>query len=202
MNRSIVIDREYGSGGREIARRISEILDIPWFDGAGLVAAAREMGFDESLVEDYDEEGVGSAIADLTGRSPRYNTEGHAIDRAYMAYEERRKLILKLSRGGPCVFLGRCADEVLRRKAPFLNVFVYATDLRQRKERVMRLDGVEEERLEAYLQKKDAQRRRYYKSFTGREWGARENYDLLLNTSGLSYDQAAEGIVALWKNME
>ena len=202
MKCSIVIDREYGSGGREIARLLSEQLGIPWYDGPLLVDAAREIGFDELLVADYDEEGVGSAISDLARRTPRYDTAGHVIDRAYLAYEERRKLFVKLGRGGPCVFLGRCADIALRdREIPVISVFVYASDLRDRVERSMTVDGIEEERVDAYIQKKDAQRRRYYKSFTGREWGARENYDLCLNTSGLGYQIAAESIAVVWDRL-
>lgn len=199
MNASIVIDREYGSGGREVARLLAEKLQIPMYDGPRLVDAAAEFGYDESLVADYDEAGVGGSLSERL--APRYSPDGRIIDRPYLAYEERRKLFLKLSRTGPCVFLGRCADEALRGKESFFSVFIYASKMQEREERARSVDEIEDGRIAAYIQKKDNQRRHYYHAFTGREWGAKENYDICLNTSALGYERAAECLAELWKSL-
>jgi len=197
MKRCIVIDREYGSGGREIAKILSEKTGMPYYDGQRLLAAARRYGMDTAPLAEHDEKGVGSLLFDMTRYMSRYN-HTDAADNPYKVYQARGKLIRQLAGEQSCIFLGRCADEVLSGETEILSVFVYSTDPDEKTARAMKVDGIPAERVASHIVKMDDRRRRYYKVFAGKEWGGKENYDLCLNTSKLGYEKAAEAILSVW----
>lgn len=193
---SIAIDREYGSGGREVARILSKKLGIDYYDGNLLAVAGRERGINLGTMQLYDEKGVGSILHDfaLLGNAAYGGTINET---PFMAYTAMSQLIKALAAQNPCIFLGRCAGHILKEEAhaPVLHVFIYASDMNERIERVRKVDGVESSRIEAFIRRKDNQRRNYNKFFTQEAWGERQNYDLLLNTSTLGYDGAARLIL-------
>ena len=195
---SIVIDREYGSGGREVARLLSERLGIEFYDGNLLVLAGKEYGIDLETLKDYDEKGVGSGLWDLSiGRSSAY---GSLVNEApYEVFSAQSRLVQQLVAKSPCIFLGRCAAQILTTEArvPFIHAFIYASRMEDRVERARTVDGVEASRIEAYIKRKDAQRKNYNRFFTDKTWGDPKNYDLMLNTSALGYDGAAAAILGI-----
>ena len=194
---SIAIDREYGSGGREVARILSEKLGIEFYDGNLLTIAARERGLNIGTMQLYDEKGVGSILHDfaLLGNAAYGGTINDTPFTAFMAMSQ---LIQELAARNPCIFLGRCAGHILKNVAhlPYIHAFIYASNMNERIERVRKVDGVDDNRIEAFIRKKDNQRRNYNKFFTQETWGDRQNYDLMLNTSTLGYEGAAKLILA------
>jgi cytidylate kinase len=204
MNKkSIVIDREYGSGGREVARILSERLGMEFYDGNLLVLAGKEYGIDLGTLQTYDEKGVGSLLHDLSlvRNSGFGNTVyGTTVNEApFQVYSAQSRLVQQLVAKGPAIFLGRCTGQILKTEArvPFVHAFVYASNMQDRINRVREVDGVEASRIEAYIKRRDNQRKNYNKFFTDKTWGDRENYDLMLNTSTLGYEGAANAIIAV-----
>ena len=204
MNKkSIVIDREYGSGGREVARILSEKLGMEFYDGNLLVLAGKEYGIDLGTLQTYDEKGVGSLLHDLSlvRNSGFGNTVyGTTVNEApFQVYSAQSRLVQQLVAKGPAIFLGRCTGQILKTEArvPFVHAFVYASNMQDRINRVREVDGVEASRIEAYIKRRDNQRKNYNKFFTDKTWGDRENYDLMLNTSTLGYEGAANAIIAV-----
>lgn len=198
MKKHIVIDREYGSGGREVARILSERLDMPFYDGNLLVMAGREYGIDLTTLQDYDEKGVGGGLLDLgLGRSPDYGSKVN--EEPYQVYSALSRLVQQLAAKRPCIFLGRCAAHILatEARAPFVHAFIYASRMEDRIERARTVDGVEAGRIEAYIKRRDRQRSSYNKFFTGKTWGDPKNYHLMLNTSALGYEVTAQAIIAV-----
>ena len=200
---SIVIDREYGSGGREVARILSEKLGMEFYDGNLLVLAGKEYGIDLGTLQTYDEKGVGSLLHDLSlvRNSGFGNTVyGTTVNEApFQVYSAQSRLVQQLVAKGPAIFLGRCTGQILRTEArvPFVHAFVYASNMQDRINRVREVDGVEASRIEAYIKRRDNQRKNYNKFFTDKTWGDRENYDLMLNTSTLGYEGGANAIIAV-----
>ena len=200
---SIVIDREYGSGGREVARILSEKLGMEFYDGNLLVLAGKEYGIDLGTLQTYDEKGVGSLLHDLSlvRNSGFGNTVyGTTVNEApFQVYSAQSRLVQQLVAKGPAIFLGRCTGQILKTEArvPFVHAFVYASNMQDRINRVREVDGVEASRIEAYIKRRDNQRKNYNKFFTDKTWGDRENYDLMLNTSTLGYEGAANAIIAV-----
>ena len=203
MNKkSIVIDREYGSGGREVARILSEKLGMEFYDGNLLVLAGKEYGIDLGTLQTYDEKGVGSLLHDLSlVRTSAYGgtVYSSAVNEApFQVYSAQSRLVQQLVAKGPAIFLGRCTGQILKTEArvPFVHASVYASNMQDRIDRAREVDGVEASRIEAYIKRRDNQRKNYNKFFTDKVWGDRNNYDLMLNTSALGYEGAANAIIA------
>ena len=203
MNKkSIVIDREYGSGGREVARILSEKLGMEFYDGNLLVLAGKEYGIDLGTLQTYDEKGVGSLLHDLSlVHTSAYGgtVYSSAVNEApFQVYSAQSRLVQQLVAKGPAIFLGRCTGQILKTEArvPFVHAFVYASNMQDRIDRAREVDGVEASRIEAYIKRRDNQRKNYNKFFTDKVWGDRNNYDLMLNTSALGYEGAADAIIA------
>ncbi len=204
MNKkSIVIDREYGSGGREVARILSEKLGMEFYDGNLLVLAGKEYGIDLGTLQTYDEKGVGSLLHDLSlvrNSGIGSTVYGTTVNEApFQVYSAQSRLVQQLVAKGPAIFLGRCTGQILRTEArvPFVHAFIYASNMQDRIDRARNVDGVEASRIEAYIRRRDNQRKNYNKFFTDKTWGDRDNYDLMLNTSALGYEGAANAIIAV-----
>ena len=203
MNKkSIVIDREYGSGGREVARILSEKLGMEFYDGNLLVLAGKEYGIDLGTLQTYDEKGVGSLLHDLSlvrNSGLGSTVYGSTVNEApFQVYSAQSRLVQQLVAKGPAIFLGRCTGQILKTEArvPFVHAFIYASNMQDRIDRARKVDGVEASRIEAYIKRRDNQRKNYNKFFTDKTWGDRDNYDLMLNTSTLGYEGAAAAIIA------
>lgn len=188
-NTIIAISRQYGSGGKEISEIIARKMGIRCYDRQVLYLAAQEIGADHVSIDSinrlaYSRSGIGDGV--LTGvmgigNIPVYN----------QMFLEQAKMIQKLASMGSAVFLGRCADYVLREMSNCYTFFIYAD--REFKENRAKeyYDSVSVKDLE----KEDRNRADYYKYYTGQQWGACENYDMMLNTSKLSLEDASDLIL-------
>lgn len=116
--KTIVIDREYGSGGREVAKLLSEKLGIPFYDGELLVLASEKYGIDLGMMKDYDEKRMGSILYSIA-MATSYASDFDKITKPYEIYEAQAKVMRQLVSEGPCIFLGRCAAEILKDKTSF-----------------------------------------------------------------------------------
>ena len=196
MNKmSIVIDRTYGSGGREVAKILSRELGMDFYDGNLLIMAGEKYGINLGVLRDYDEKGVGSILHDMAMVSSFIVGDSKAED-PFTAYEAQARLMTQLVQQSPCIFLGRCAADILSGQTPLLRVFIYASNLTDRIDRAVNTDHIPEKSAPAYIRRKDQQRKNYQKYFTQKTWGEPANYDMMLNTSVLNYEKAADIIIA------
>ena len=199
MNKQcIVIDREYGSGGREVARILSQKLGMEFYDGNLLLMAGKEYGIELGVIQEFDEKGVGGILSDIAMMS-NSTAPGYKMEQAYSVFSAQSRLVQQLVAKAPCIFLGRCTARILKTEAhvPFINAFIYASRMEDRVKRAREVDGVDASRIEAYIKRRDAQRRNYNKFFADSVWGDPKNYDLMLNTSALGYEAAADAIIAV-----
>lgn len=193
----IVINRQYASGGREIARILSERLSIPFYDGHLLQMAAEEYGLSPGVLKDYDEKKMGSllySVAVSTGSGQQMLP--------YAIFQAQSETIRRLADAGPCILIGRCADYVLRDHCKFLNVFIYASSMEARIARAVSVDGIAEKDALSYITKKDRQRKEHYNFHTDKQWGKMTEYDLCLNSSAIGYETCADIIIAALKGMQ
>jgi len=127
----ITISREYGSGGREIARKTAERLGIPFYDRDLIDKAAKESGFTPEFVAEREQR-LGSnflynfALGGIYGLAYPRKPEMKELPVAEQIFLAQKKVIEDLAEQGPCIFVGRCADYILRNKPKVLKVFVYA----------------------------------------------------------------------------
>lgn len=194
MLRSIVINREFGSGGREIGATVAERGGMELYDTRILQEAAARRGFAPDLLADFDERVVGGPLFDLSIISV---TDPETFSLPYRLYAAIAEVIAEAARMRPSVFIGRCADQVLRDAGlPFLSVFVYSTDAAARTARAVQLDGVAPAEAERYVARKDRSRARYQQFFTGTRFGDLREYDLCLNSARLGYGTCADLVLA------
>ncbi len=179
----ITISREYGAGGHSIGQSVARELGIEFYDRDIIKAAVKESGLEMPEVERVEEEITRTEIFLSMIVPAAYVDQQHNI----RAIEQR--FIVEMAMKGPCVILGRCADDILAEaRIPSLNVFLYASDI-HRAARVSELIGsTNPTEIQRKMQKTDYARHTYYEQFTGKHWGDARNYTLSLDTGLLGYD--------------
>lgn len=189
----IALSRQYGSGGREIGRQLAQRLGIAFYDreiielaaGRGDIELSRLAGADENrgnpwLFESVYEDG---------GPAGRGTSPSDAL------YWLQSEIIRKKAREEDCLLVGRCANHVLARAGiPHISIYVCAP-LEERVRRVGLTEHVHEKEAAALVRKTDKQRRVYYEQYTGRSWGAPENYDLCINSARYGSERTVDLLV-------
>ena len=195
----ITIGREYGSGGRTIGKMVAQKLGIPYYDRELVDEAAKRSGLAVEAIEENDQVVTRSFLYDLAiGTSYGYvNQTGIPLDLNTQVFLAQREAILKFAEQ-PCVIVGRCADYILRDREDLLRVFVYA-DKKARLDRIVKEYGEDPAKAEKLLAQSDKRRARHYEEFTDSIWGARRNYDVLLNSATLGLEHTAEIICSMAK---
>lgn len=184
-NTLITITRQYGSGGREVSEILAKRMGVKRYDRKIVNMAAEKMGQGadiESIVE--------SSYASPETSKPYFQQGGFGRVADYnRRYIEQAKAILAIAkRGEGAVFLGRCADFVLKDCPNHYSFFIYADD----DFREQRAKEEYDEKTVKELNAVDEQRRSYYAYYTGRKWGDPQNYDMMINTSKITLEEAAD----------
>ncbi len=196
MKKIITISREFGSGGRSIAKEVANRLGYKYYDKELVKHVAAETGFAPQYIEEQGEYAPGKhkfAYAFTAPGSPGIMDGLSASD---FLWNIQRRVIMQLADEEPCVIVGRCADYILRDREDCLNVFIHA-DKEYRADRIVRLYGESEKKPIKRLDEKDKKRKVNYEHYTGREWGTPGNYHICLNSGMLGQDICVETIIAL-----
>lgn len=184
MNKIITIGREFGSGGREFGRRLSELLGIAYYDQEILSEISKRTSLSEQYVQAIVEHRPSFSFPIHIGQS-FYPLGNPAFEQTMTVYQEQARIITEMAAKSDCVIVGRCADHILRAFKPF-RIFVYA-DMDSKMKRC-REKGPEDEQLsDKELRQKiagiDKKHAKYYEFYTGHPWGDKLNFDLCLNTT-------------------
>ena len=186
MGRIITIGREFGSGGRELGRRLAEELGIQYYDKEIMSEIAKNTELSENFVQQVVEGKPHRLFPITIGQSFAVAPDYHMMQMQGI-YQAQTEIIVELAEKGDCVIIGRCADYILRDKKPF-KIFVHA-DIESRVRRCMERRGENEDFTEEQYRKQilsiDKDRARYYNDFTGQKWGDKRYYDLCINTTDL-----------------
>ena len=196
MNKIITISREFGSGGREIGRRLAEALHIAYYDQEIVATLIKRTKKAEEYVRYMEKERPLPLLPITTARTFGLPTHD-AVTENLNFYIQESAIIQEVAEKSDCVIVGRCADYVLRDKNP-VRLFIYA-DMEYKIDRC-KIKGDDVENLTSLeLRKKilsaDKKRARYYQFYTNQVWGKKEHYDLCVNTS--RYAQIKELIPGL-----
>ena len=193
----ISIGRQLGSGGREIAKKLAERLNIPVYDKKLLEVAAKETGLDAAVFENADEQEANPIMRGflaLQGVMGAYSTGvGSCMDDDRL-FELQSEVMRRLVERESCIIIGRCAEYVLRDHSRLHSFFITA-DMPDRVARIMKHDGVAESKAKDIAEKGDKKRRAYHDYYANSGWGVAESYDLCLNSSRLGVDGCVEVIL-------
>lgn len=178
MKKIITISRQFGSGGRTIAKQLGEKLGIPCYDNEFLIEAAKQSGFSEDYIKEESEYAQGGFLA------ATFYLRENGLTNQDKLWAIQRNIILDLAEKGSCIIVGRCADFILKDKEKCLNVFIHAS-MEKRAERIIHVYGEREESPEQRLKDKDKRRASYYRFYTDTKWGEARNYHVALNSGEL-----------------
>lgn len=193
----ISIGRQLGSGGREIAKKLAERLNIPVYDKKLLEVAAKETGLDATVFENADEQEANPFMRGLLALKGVMGTYcmgvGSCMDEDRL-FELQSEVMRKLVEKESCIIIGRCAEYVLRDHPRIHSIFITA-DMPDRVARIMQHDGVSESKAREIAEKGDKKRRAYHDYYANSGWGMAESYDLCINSSRLGVDGSVEVIL-------
>lgn len=190
----ITIARQFGSGGRDIGRKLSKRLSIPCYDKRLITIAARESGIDSEIIKSVDEKATNSLLYSLSMGAAAALDGGFQIDPELPMNDRlfliQHDIIRKVSEN-PCIIIGRCGDYVLKNRPDCVKIFIYA-DLDKRTEYAINVHNVPREKAKAIVVKTDKSRANYYNYYASEKWGDPKNYDLCINSGSLGIDNCVE----------
>ena len=200
MSLIITIGREFGSGGRELGKRIAEQLGIPYYDKEVVTEIAKKTDLAYDYVQQILEQKplvyypitIGNTFNAISTTVNKNNTS---------VYVEQSNVIREMAKKTDCVIVGRCADYILKDMNPF-RIFVYAdmeSKMRRCREKSEVSPLITDKKLIKMIKDIDKNRSRYYEFYTSQKWGDMLNYDLMVNTSNKSIKDVVNEIVKVLK---
>ena len=178
----INVGRQLGSGGHDIGRMLALDFQAKYYDRELLNLAAKESGLSEKIFEQNDEKkGFFRGLFNIgaphvSGYKPDLSQES--------LFQFQSDAIRKAAKQGSCVFVGRCADYVLRDFDNTVNIFITAS-MDYRVEQIMNKQHMNAEAARRFIEQGEGQRADYYNYYTGKKWGSAESYDLCIDSSKL-----------------
>ncbi len=191
----INIGRQLGSGGHDIGRMLAQDFHAQYYDREILNIAAKESGFSEEFFEKNDErKGFLRSFLHLPFSN---SSAGDSFYQNNFSQEGLFKFqsdaIRKEAEKGSCVFVGRCADYVLRDFPNTVNIFITAP-MQYRIDNVAKKSGVSSEEARKIIEQGEKHRAEYYNYYTGKRWGDAKSYDLCIDASILGLEQTEKFI--------
>lgn len=193
--RYITIEREFGSAGTEIGRKVAETCKIAFYGREILEKVAEKFDTSVERIEQYEEKSKGSFLYSLAMFGRIGSGEGDLLTGEDYIYIEEQSVIQKLAQNGPAVFMGHCASKALEDEQKVLKVFIHA-NTGFRKERAETEYQIPKEQTEMVMQKFDKKRANYYSVNTSRKWNDLRNYDMVLDSSVLGVERCVDMIVS------
>ncbi len=203
-NYIVTIAREYGSGGREVGHRLAEATGYKFYDKDLITLAAQKSGLSTETLHSVDEKAANSLLYTLALGSSMYN---HGIESINLPINDKlfvvqSEIIKELAASGEgAIIVGRCADYVLEGRKNLVRVFI-TSDFDTRIKTVMERHSLTEAKAKDLIIKTDKRRSNYYSYYTGNKWGKADRYDLVISTSKVGVDGAAETIHDFLKTID
>lgn len=199
----ITIDREFASGGREIARKLAEKLGVKMYDEELIGLIAKDSGLNEEVLQEVDETATNSFLYALSsGAFTGTSLINHGVDSLPItdkAFITCAQIIKDIAERESCIIVGRCAESVLKGRENLLKVFVYS-DMENRIDRICEFEGVSRDSAATTIKRSDKKRANYHNYYSDTRWGSRAAYDLCVN-SKLGIDVSVDIILTALKNM-
>jgi len=191
MNRIITIGREFGSGGRELGRRLAEALHIEYYDNEIITEIAKHTSLAEDYIQAVTEKRPHKLYPIRVGRSLLY-VKNHALVQSASIFQEQSRILREMAERSDCVIVGRCAEYVLKEYHPF-RIFIYAdmeSKLRRCRKKAPEKERLTDKEMTKQILEVDKNRSEYYSFYTGMTWGDKAHYDICINSSGMDIKTA------------
>ena len=186
----ISIGREYGSGGKYIGQELAQRLNIKCYDNELLAKVSENYNIDIAMLEKVNEKQKSSFwYSFATNYVFSNNNEVSPISAEDNLFLKQAKVIEDLYNSGESsIVVGRCSDYILKDNSNVIKVFIYSSDMNFKVNRKIKFENLNTNTAEKKIKQVDKQKAEYYKHFTSKNWGDRENYDLCIDTSKLGVE--------------
>lgn len=197
MSNIITITREFGSGGREVGKRLGDLLNLPYYDKEILTKIAQESGLSPEYVEKHSTK-ITHAYPISVGRTFIAPPTASLSDQIFTT---QAKIIRQLAEEGSCIIVGRCGDFFLRELNP-LSINIHAS-IEARVQRCFEKGEddlhLSEKEMRQKILNVDKSRKKYYEYYTGQKWHAAENYSVSVSTSKFGVKETAKMLAELYR---
>lgn len=184
MNKIITISREFGSGGKEVGKRLADELEIAYYDEEIITKLAKETGMSEEYIQNISEKGIYPQSFNFGRTFTRF---GVLQSNQTEILVKQQEIIKKIAEKGNCIIVGRGADITLK-DYNTMNIFVYSdmkSKINRCKTKAVEGENLSEKELEKKIIQVDKNRKDFHNLISNLEWGNKNNYNLCINTSGL-----------------
>ena len=187
----ITVSREYGSGGRYVARLVADKLGIKFYDKELIIKLSKQTGLSEEYIEENEQKRTMIDSLD--------NVMYNGLSGADELFVKQSEIIKELADKESCVIVGRCADFILKENSNIVKVFIYSNEADKIK-RATEIYGFDKEKAKKEIKRIDKLRANHYKHYTGNEWKEYVNYDICINSDKFGVEKSAEIICDMLKS--
>lgn len=188
----VSISREFGSGGRDIARKVAEDMGLELYDRNMLEDIAKAINIEPEVLEDIDEKPRNK----LLSRRVKGHSNSMEENLAQMQFEYLRR---RADQGESFVVVGRCSETILKDRKGLVSIFIVG-DKETKLNHAMEKFGISREEAVFKCERHDRSRRRYHNHYSDFKWGDSRNYDMCINSSRLGMEGTAEIIKSFITN--
>lgn len=198
MYRYVAIERQFCSGGQEVASILAKKLGYKLYDHEVLVETANRLELPAIYISDLEETASTNPLFNLSQTALGGLSKKKNMPLSEQIFHAEKQVILDVAKDQNCVFVGRCAGDILKEEE-CLRVFIYADDS-FRLQRARNKEKIPMEKVESELKRVDKRRSDFFTSHTGSKWGSKEFFPISLNSATLGVEACAEILAAAVKN--
>lgn len=185
MNKIITISREFGSGGREIGKRLADELGYAYYDSEIINLLVKETGLSREYINNISEKGIYPYAFQF---AKSFSTYSKLQSNQTNILVTQTNIIKEIAKKGNCIIVGRGADVILN-DYNTMNLFVYAnmdSKVKRCIEKASKEENLTRKEIEQKIKKIDKNRQKFHEVLSSKTWGAKENYDLCINTTNIN----------------
>ena len=199
MNKIITISREFGSGGKEIAKRLADELGYAYYDSEIIKLLAKETNMSEEYIENISERGVYPYAFQFAKSFAMYSAMQNNQTEILV---KQAKISKQIAQKGNSIIVGRGADTILKDYNP-MKIFVYAdleSKINRCKQKAKEDENLTDKELEKKIKNIDKNRKELNNLISNTEWGKKENYNLCINTSNIEIKSIVPSVAMYIEN--
>lgn len=193
----ITIEREYGSGGTLIGKKLAEKCQVPCYGQEILERASERLQISVDEIRKYEEKATNSMLYSLYMLCQTRSLSDEMLSSEGKVFVEEQNAIKEFASQGSAIFMGHCASEALKEYDNVIRVYVHA-DAETKKQRIMTDYGIAETNVSIAEKKNNKRRSSYYAANTQKKWNDFRNYDIVLDSSKLGIDGCVSVLAGLF----
>ncbi|SKB98891.1 Cytidylate kinase [Lachnospiraceae bacterium] len=173
----ITIARQFGSLGRPIARELSEMLGIEYYDRDIVEEASKKLQLPVSVINSEEEKSVKSSFLNML-----FPLGTDSVDKQDKIFDVQKKIITDFAAKDSAIFVGRCADYILKDYENVLNIFIYAPK-NERYLNCVNALKMNPKEAKKMMEEVDRAREQYWHRYAGHSSADFESTHLMINSS-------------------